>query len=318
VPSAGKPALFQRNSYLHGVACLQRTIGNQAVDRLLRSDLIQTEPATGQSDGIDAVAHELSRVTHPDLSSRGALVQRKIATKNVPIDDYLSAKDITGFKKEGSVYSHLGLSIDEPEEEIIYNLLSSERTFSVAGVTAGEAKRNIDSHVKARKKVVEHTEKSKSAYRWGVNSSIKMNPRYWQEEKGRWGPKSGVGMVEAAKNVFSNPSRFDYAMACHLAAGVTMVAGSGSAQYTQRNSVTQDDWAPGDWGYIENKGYKPGKSAAGHEGENIIYVGKGQFWGHPQGQKTMKGWEDFIKLWDNKTGKPALWDMRKYTLVGLE
>jgi hypothetical protein len=194
-------------------------------------------------------------------------------------------------------------------------MLASERNFPVAGSTAERAKTNVDRHVRARKGVVEHT--SKGSYRWGVDSSINMNPRYWQKQNDRWGARPDVSLVEASRDVFSNPSGFDYAMACHLATGVTFVAGSGSTEYKETNSKP-DDWVPGDWGYIKNRAFRQGRSAAGTEGENVIYVGGRQFWGHPRGNKTLEEWMCHIQKMNGNTGQPELTKSRKYTAVGLD
>lgn len=261
------------------------------------------------------LAHELFHVIENEKQGQTTRIQRKVATNNVAIDDYLTSKGIKNFEKRKSIYFHLGICELDREKEIIYDLLSSERSFPVAGTTPNLAKNNIRKHVQARKGIVEHT--SKGTYKWGVNSSIKMNPQYWQKSNNRWGAKPGVSLEDASRDVFENPSGFDYAMACQLATGVTFVAGSGSSSYKELNT-NQDDWVPGDWGYIENKAYKDGQSKPGTEGENIIYTGGRQFWGHPGGNKPINEWMCHIQKWNNNTGKPQLEKWRKYTGLGLD
>ncbi|MEN6375918.1 MAG: DUF4157 domain-containing protein [Smithella sp.] len=261
------------------------------------------------------LTHELHHVIENEKQGRTNRIQRKVETHNVSIDDYLTGKGIENFEKRKSAYFHLGICEVDREKEILYDLLSSDRNFPVAGTTPATAQNNVGKQVKARKGIVEHT--SKGSYRWGVNSSIKMNPRYWQKKDDRWGAKPGVSLEEASRDVFDNPSGFDYAMACHLATGVTFVAGSGSASYKESNT-NEDDWVPGDWGYIENKAYKEGQSRPGTEGENIIYIGGRQFWGHPSGNKTFNEWMCYIQKMNNNTGKPELKKWRKYTALGLD
>lgn len=68
-------------------------------------------------------------------------------------------------------------------------------------------------------------------------------------------------------------------------------------------------WIPGDWGYIKNMDEFVAYSLLGNEvfldiydpgqsGENIIYLGGDEYWGHPGGIKTLKEWEDAVSLWD--------------------
>ncbi len=267
--------------------------------------------ATGRS----LLAHELFHAVRNEEQNQADCINRKIKTNNVSIDDYLMRKGIENYEREGAAYSHRGVCFPEREREIVYDLLSSERNFPVAGATAERAKNNLDRHVRARKGIAEQT--SKRPYRWGVGPSSRMNPRYWQAQNGRWGARPGVSLVDASRDVFLNPSGFDYAMACQLAAGVTFVAGSGSAQYKQENTKPAD-WVPGDWGYIENGDYVEGRSEPGTDGENIIYIGGRQFWGHPQGNKTLEAWIGYVRSWNGNTGRPELAKWRKYTAVGLE
>lgn len=285
------------------------TIGNRMV---FGKNRYSPETDTGRR----LLVHELLHVMENEKQGRTTCIQRKVTTHNVAIDDYLTGKGIENFWKQKSVYYHLGVCNIDREKEIIYDLLSSDRNFPIEGTTPDQAKKNINKHVQARKGIAEHT--SKGTYKWGVNSSVNMNPRYWQRTStDRWGAKPGVSLEDASRDVFKNPSGFDYAMACQLAAGVTFVAGSGSSNYKQRNT-TPDDWVPGDWGYIENKAYQEKRSKPGTEGENIIYIGGRQFWGHPGGNKTFNEWMCHIGKMNNNTGKPQLKEWRKYTSLGLD
>jgi hypothetical protein len=75
-----------------------------------------------------------------------------------------------------------------------------------------------------------------------------------------------------------------YAIACHQAcedvinAGATLAGASAYLGIWETSGLSKDDWVPGDWGYITNTGKR--NKNGGTTGENIIYLGNGQWWGH--------------------------------------
>lgn len=298
-----------------------------------RSDIQREIPDSSPCASEPRFAHDFARMRiRPDTSqetvtspaiemtaSPNAIVQRKIATK-APIDSYLTTNGVTGFSKSGNVYSNTKRSAAALEKEILNDMLSSDRLFPVAGNTSAAAQSSLDSHIGARKGVVKTAFDAKNKIAWGVGSSMKMNPQYWaRSSSGSWNPKPGVSTVDAAKDVFANPSKFPYAMACHAATGVTMVAGTGSEMIKEWGSgVSSNDWVPGEWGYIKNTTHIKGVSPDGHEGENLIYTGSGQYWGHPAGLKTMAGWLAHVRQFDSGKGVPQISDWRRVPAAGLD
>jgi hypothetical protein len=91
-------------------------------------------------------------------------------------------------------------------------------------------------------------------------------------------------------DVNNNPQL--YAIACDAATRITLSGGSGGANIIDKPSSDKDDWVPGDAGYIENTKYD---GRVGLEGENIIYTGGGQFWGHFQTAVTYRSLDEWIK-----------------------
>jgi hypothetical protein len=126
---------------------------------------------------------------------------------------------------------------------------------------------------------------------------------------------------------------------CYLAAKSVVFAG---AQWRMKTitGLGWDDWIPGDWGYIANRpdGIRDTKGLAGveleraqaanaalaetrrqfQEGENIVYLGDGQFWGwFVSAAKThkMEEWEAEVETWP--AGSAVRVDIRTVADVGL-
>lgn len=107
-----------------------------------------------------------------------------------------------------------------------------------------------------------------------------------------------------------------YKIACEAATAIT-VQGGGKSPVRFHSSGDDEDWIPGDWGYIENTRF-PAGGTPGLEGENIIYVGKDKFWGHFNPgleYKTLKQWFDLVNSWN--TGA-YITNIRRYPNAGLE
>jgi hypothetical protein len=79
-----------------------------------------------------------------------------------------------------------------------------------------------------------------------------------------------------------------------------------------------DDWIPGDWGYILSNSRTPEQF---REGENIIYVGGGQAWGHSSSRldsvKSLEQWYTDVAKWNNNAGAKVT-RQRTYPKLGLE
>lgn len=254
----------------------------------------QFAPETDQ--GRRLIAHELTHVVQQQNAPR---IQRKIAVTRDAIDigALLNNSGASQFTKSGAVYSHPGASGSNLDSEILLAMLVSGRTFTIKGNNDLDAQSNLASHVLSRKGVVDFAAKKK--YTFGAGDRMKMNPAYWEKTpEGNWRPKPGVNVLDAMNDVNANPK--EYAIACQPATTITMLAGSNSNMVRDTGS-SDSDWVPGDWGYIENTKFSNKPKDVGLEGENIIYVGFLQFWGHFTGTNTyrmLKEWFDEVKSWN--------------------
>ncbi len=127
-----------------------------------------------------------------------------------------------------------------------------------------------------------------------------MNPKYWIVDSSGIRLKPGADQQEAIDDLNVNPK--EYSIACQAATLLTMVGG-GKSPLSIDSGVGNDDWIPGDWGYIRNTMFSYLPTDIGREGENIIYTGKDKFWGHfgPGNEyKTLKQWFDKVKSWDGR------------------
>ncbi len=264
------------------------------------------------SDGKRLLAHELTHV----VQQKGMhAFQRKIAVEKDSIDlsSYFTMIGVSGFTKSGAIYSHPGATGKTLDSEILHAMLYSNRTFNVQGATELEAQKNLDDNVTARKGIVEFA--AKKQYAFGAGSAMKMNPAFWEKVGDKWKVKSGVNQADAFKDLNINPQ--EYAIACQAATQITMIAGSGNSPMKRDSGVIDSDWVPGDWGYIKNMKFTGNPSDVGLEGENLIYVGYQNFWGHFTGTNTyriLQQWFDQVKSWN---GDAKILDHRDRPARGL-
>ena len=112
-----------------------------------------------------------------------------------------------------------------------------------------------------------------------------------------------------------------------------MACGAGGTnKLLDRNATDQDDFVPGDWGYIYNDAHQwhvsqddSGKPwDHGLEGENIIYAGSLGFWGHFGPGNTyfpFDKWMDDVGSWTSQKGdpsKPRLSTRVQFPAVGID
>ena len=271
----------------------------------------QFAPDNNQSKRL--IAHELTHVVQQQSAPR---IQRKIAVNRDAIDIgvLLNNSGASQFTKSGAVYSHPGASGSSLYSEILLTMLVSGRTFTIKGDNDLDAQSNLDSHVLSRKGVVDFAAKKK--YTFGAGPRMKMNPAYWEKTpQAGWRPKPGVNILDAMNDVNANPK--EYAIACKMATTITMVAGSNSNLVRDTGS-SDSDWVPGDWGYIKNTKFSNKPEDVGLEGENIIYVGFLQFWGHFTGTNTyrmLNEWFDEVKGWN---GGASILSHRDHPTKGLQ
>jgi hypothetical protein len=255
---------------------------------------------------------EIRHILHGPAESP---VRRKIRVEpGVSIDSYLSGFVVSP-AKSGDIYSHSGASYASISAQIVGDLLSSPRVFEVPGQDGLTAATSLGDHVQSRKGIVEFAAKKK--YTFAAGSAMTMNPKYWRKVGAGWRVKPGVDPKTAMEDVNITPKK--YKIACQAATQLTMMAGSGFSPLTKDTGVGKDDWVPGDWGYIKNTQFVPGSTAVGLEGENLIYTGGQQFWGHFSGTntyRTLDQWIAEVMSW-NTPGGAALRDYRKRPSRGL-
>jgi hypothetical protein len=271
------------------------------------------------------LAHELTHV----VQQRGApTIQRKIKTGNsVSLDAYFSKK-IPGYSVAGGVYSAPDAKKASVRQQILSDLLSSGRVFSVPGKNQNDVVSNLEKHIGSREDTVKFAKNRR--YGFGAGKKMKMNPTLWgRTSKGTWGVRKQPGLDEkttalnAYKDLNKNPGAYE--IACHAAAKITMLAGSGYTELKRDTNVNDKDWIPGDWGYIKNILHRSHKAfffamntTPGEEGENIICTGKNVFWGHTKDKNpydSLAGWFKRIVRWGKSL--PRLMKWRDRTQVGL-
>ncbi len=236
-------------------------------------------------------------------------VQRKIK-----VDPGLNL-DMHGYthSKSGDVYTVPRVVKSNTFHEIFTSVLHSPRTFKLKGSTNKEIDKSFTEHRSARQGVVNFAAKKK--YTFGAGSAFKMNPKYWNVTSTSWSLKPGANRVEAINDLNKNPDKYN--IAC-LAATLLTMEGGGKSPTKYKSSGDNNDWIPGDWGYITNNNFTGLSVDVGLEGENIIYMGKDKFWGHfGSGNtfKTLAQWEKTVKDWN---GAATIESQRTFPNAGLE
>lgn len=254
----------------------------------------------GEERGRRLLAHELS---HSLQQHAGAPphVQRKVEVEpgvNLDTQGY----NVT---KVGNVYSAPSVVKASIWNEIFTGLFASSWVFKLLGATDATASTNLKKHMAARNGVVEFSKNKR--YTFASGTASKANPKFWDPAPGTgpgFKPKPGVTEEEASKDLNVNPE--EYAIACEMATRATLVGGGGSTTEVRPLGAGRGDWIPGDAGYIWNR--EPGPKDPSLGGENVIYVGKDQFWGHMSGvttTKTMVEWLKLVTSWGSLLKSPG-------------
>lgn len=210
------------------------------------------------------------------------------------------------YQTKNSVYS-----------EILAKLISSPREFRINCVD------DLKRHVRARELATEYALKTPVAFATGDDTTY--NESFWTRVHGSvWKVNEGVAPLKALKDFYDTSSCNKYAIPCKNAAwyavimGQLVVEGGGSLNGTYQTTTNdQKDWIPGDWGMVVNSKFS--RAAAGNggtAGENIVYLGKGVFFGHNPGErvKSLSEWVAEVQGW---AGGAYLDNYRKHTLAGL-
>jgi hypothetical protein len=267
--------------------------------------------------GRHLLAHELA---HTVQQGSHSTVRRVIRSDPAaPLDNYVHGKGILGISKSGNAYSTGRRSTVSAEQEVLVDMLASPRVFNVDGASTPDAEKSLSDHVTARLGIVGFAAQKK--YSFASVTGFKMNPQYYDifPDKLAWKLKSGVDKQAAWQDLNLNPQL--YAIGCKAATDLTQAGGSKGAKFGNQPSHDESDWISGDAGYVTNKMAPPGQDI-GLLGENIIYVGSGQFWGHFSGNltyRTLAEWKAEVAKW-NGGGAAAAAEVdskREYPMTGL-
>ena len=160
----------------------------------------------------------------------------------------------------------------------------------------------------------------------GFNADMQnptVNDQYWKVVDGRVQVRDGVNASAAVDDVFKNPNKYslDCAAAAHLVGlrSIRNTIGAGDFDRSHQNLSVQGWTArrqteaangstftrvsgdagrrdaianrlPGDVGYFKN----PDNVSVAWQGENVIYLGNGQYFGHPGGIKSKDEWVNWM------------------------
>lgn len=267
------------------------------------------EYAPDTNTGKQLLAHELAHVVQ---QQRQPMLQRKLVSPGGhSLDAYLIQKGVS-YSGKAPVYATFSIDYSSQDNEILSSMLASDRLFYVEpGKTEQDTQNNLGEHVDVRKRIIKYT--AMKQYHFGVDSNTRVNPKYWGSSGNKYYVKPKMSATEAYEDMIKSSS---YSVSCHMATKVTMLAGTGDRSLAKDTGVKSGDWIPGDWGYVDNVTYMRLINRPGEEGENIIYVGNGRYWGHISSAQTYKSLADWVKL-VTKWGVPLVRDWRKRPVNGL-
>jgi hypothetical protein len=246
-----------------------------------------SQPTNDASETDEGLESRLHRVMGG--KSEEQPIQRKV---EMPPDSNLPDfhKYLT---KSGNIYSYdpVARTKGNLALEIFTSLFNSPRVFKLQGDSGPSAQSSLLRHIAAREGVVDFA--NKTSYKFtGGRSEFRMNPKYWwwDKETGRFGFKEGVDPLEARKDLRVHPE--EYKIGCAAATKIT-VQGGGESNWVEGTTAVDQDWVPGESGYIENEAWD---GTPGREGENIIYLGGKEFWGHVGDEKGVKPFQEWFTM----------------------
>ena len=212
-----------------------------------------------------------------------------------------------------------GFGQDSLTKLILWRMLLSPTTFSIAGKSRRTERTSMFNHINTRIRVVRNTESKK--YTFGAGNAFLENHTVNPEPNLANDPQA---YLESINNQGTS-------IACLAATQFVFYGAIGKWLSGDASRPHNDIWIPGDWGYINNAAQDKNRKnwATGYEGENIIMVGnlsKGDvFWGHitsKQTVRTIDEWFDAMKKWPSKNKKeianPILDSDVSYPKTGLE
>ncbi len=297
-------------------------------------------------DGMNKYEFEKSSpVNHLDPTGTTVIITKEARGS---VESLLPQLSITNVRRDEfadmDVYSgnQAHFANDGGVSEIVGSMIKSKRVFRVQGERKEEAIQNWQLHVTARLRTIQAA-RSKT-FHFAVGEA-KYNPAVWREEENVYGKRLrpiGNNKYSALADLWDVRNGDDYALGCTAGTGAVLLRGISRAigqdaynknakaplnpfslgsvmpWLNQDDPVGWDDWVPGDWGYIINTKWDPkDPHQAGQEGENIVYLGQGKFWGHINASvmiRTKEEWMDIVRVWGE--AEPASW--RRYPRVGLQ
>lgn len=247
-----------------------------------------------RNDGAGVGIIRPGRLALPSRTPAKPAIQRKV---QMPPDSDLPSFHDHLIKSGDIYYTDLLDRSGDLSLEVFTSLFHSPRIFKLKGDNGTQAEYNLMRHMEARRGVVAFARQKKYVFEGG-RENFQMNPKYWwwDKEEGTFGLLEGVDWQEARDDLNVNPDL--YRIGCAAATKLTV---EGGGQSKRKMGTTEDsDWVPGESGFIKNNGWNG--SDAGLEGENIIYMGARQFWGHFTNTNMIqpyKNWFEMVQSWDD-------------------
>ncbi|WP_217603841.1 DUF4157 domain-containing protein [Chitinophaga sp. GbtcB8] len=264
--------------------------------------------APESSGGQHLLAHEL---THTLQQSSGQGIQRMIEVSSGVELDTMGYS----IKKSANFYTAPAVNKSSVHNELVTSLFHSPRIFKLKGNTSAAANASLRKQMAARMGIISFAAKKQYSFGAGAGS-FKMNPDYWVLGSDNFNVKPGVDKTKAINDLNVHPEQ--YAIACEAATALTMVGGSKSPVIND-DGGDDTDWIPGDWGYIHNQGNMDHGGNTATEGENIIYVGLGKYWGHLGSGLKYQTLPQWVKEVDDfNGGTPSIEATRKGPTIGLD
>jgi hypothetical protein len=249
------------------------------------------------------------------------------------IDDYLKNNAVADFnrgdkKEDGFHYEpKASYKADAIKSEILASMINSSRVFAIEGKDNEDILHNLELHVNSRLAIIAFAKAKK--YDFALNDIAPQEQ--WKADQ-----TVVTDAFTALNDVNSNSSA--YTLGCLTATRLTMLGGivnalgkeksnkvlgsnpMGNRRLVIRRSkqVANEDWIPGDWGYIENTAPQS-EVKRGRAGENIVYLGGNKFWGHVSKDLTIRSlaeWVAEVREWNKKD--PKVENVRDEPSVGLK
>lgn len=257
------------------------------------------------------------------------------------IEDFLTENNVDGYETEvgllknkykGQPTYDKGEGADDLRSEMLGTMIKSKHEFVIAGLPEVNVD-NLKLHLRARWAVIHYAKNARFGF---APEGWELNPEYWQpiNAQNQLNPNPDKTWREGFADLRNQPGK--YKLGCHSASIVCLHAGAHAAvgeekfaklghPFLTRQTKDEDDWVPGDAGYILNRA--AGRIQPGQEGENLIYLGNDKYWGHGPGVPDMRirtrqewiseviRWGSHIKIFGS--GRAELETRRDYPKPGL-